>query len=275
MPRTFEHVLKSNSKTFYIASRLLPKYVRRDVFKVYSFCRLYDDNVDLDRKDDTNDLEEYILKLGIDSSVVRELKNGINSDINRTSIKDLNDLLNYSYKVAGCVGLMMCDVLSIKSTEARYYAIDLGIAMQITNICRDVLIDYRGGRVYLPSTMIGDNEISSMTDAEILSVVTKLIKLADDYYNSALNGIKLIPIRSRFSILYALRLYQAIGHKILREQQKYFKEKINTTLSEKMIIFFKSFFEFMTMSLRQSNRKQHNQTLHKSLQGLPYVNETV
>ena len=61
MPRTFEHVLKSNSKTFYIASRLLPKYVRRDVFKVYSFCRLYDDNVDLDRKDDTNDLEEYIL----------------------------------------------------------------------------------------------------------------------------------------------------------------------------------------------------------------------
>ena len=63
--------------------------------------------------------------------------------------------------------------------------------MQITNICRDVLIDYRGGRVYLPSTMIGDNEISSMTDAEILSIVTKLIKLADDYYNSALNGIKL------------------------------------------------------------------------------------
>ena len=56
MPRTFEYVLKSNSKTFYIASRLLPKYVRRDVFKVYSFCRLYDDNVDLDRKDDTNDL---------------------------------------------------------------------------------------------------------------------------------------------------------------------------------------------------------------------------
>ena len=94
---------------------------------------------------------------------------------------------------------MMCDVLSIKSTQARYYAIDLGIAMQITNICRDVLIDYRGGRVYLPNTMLGDNEISSMTDAEILSVVTKLIKLADDYYNSALNGIKLIPIRSRFS----------------------------------------------------------------------------
>jgi phytoene synthase len=224
--------------------------------------------VDLDRKDDTNDLEECILKLGIDGSVVRELKNGINSDINRSSIKDLNDLLKYSYKVAGCVGLMMCDVLSIKSTLARYYAIDLGIAMQITNICRDVLIDYRGGRVYLPSTLLGDNEISSMTDAEILSVVTKLIKLADDYYNSALNGIKLIPIRSRFSILYALRLYQAIGH-------KYFKEKINTTLSEKIIIFFKSFFEFMTMSLRQSNRKQHNQTLHKSLQGLPYVNETV
>ena len=110
---------------------------------------------------------------------------------------------------------MMCDVLSIKSTLARYYAIDLGIAMQITNICRDVLIDYRGGRVYLPSTLLGDNEISSMTDAEILSIVTKLIKLADDYYNSALNGIKLIPIRSRFSILYALRLYQAIGHKIL------------------------------------------------------------
>ena len=87
---------------------------------------------------------------------------------------------------------------------------------------------------------------------------TKLIKLADDYYKKALNGIKLIPIRSRFSILYALRLYQAIGHKILRETKSVSK-KINTTLSEKMIIF-KSFFEFIIMSLRQSNRKQHNKT---------------
>ena len=177
MRRTFEHVLKSNSKTFYIASKLLPKYIRNDVFKVYSFCRLYDDNVDLDRKDDTNDLEEYILKLGIDGSVIRELKNGINSDINHSGIDDVGDLLKYSYKVAGCVGLMMCDVLSIKDSLARYYAIDLGIAMQLTNICRDVFIDHRDGRIYLPSTMLNGNEISSMTDDEILKVVTKLILL--------------------------------------------------------------------------------------------------
>ena len=114
MPRTFENVLKTNSKTFYVASKLLPKYIRDDVFKIYSFCRLYDDNVDLDRSDDTNDLEEYILQLGIDGNVIKELKNGINSDINHSGIEDLDELLTYSYKVAGCVGLMMCDVLSIK-----------------------------------------------------------------------------------------------------------------------------------------------------------------
>ena len=226
-------------------------------------------------QDDTNDLEEYILKLGIDGSVIRELKNGINSDINHSGINDVGDLLKYSYKVAGCVGLMMCDVLSIKDSLARYYAIDLGIAMQLTNICRDVFIDHRDGRIYLPSTMLSGNEISSMTDDEILKVVTKLINLADEYYNSALNGIIYIPIRSRFSILYALRLYQAIGHKILRQKDKYFKEKINTTFFEKISVFIKTSFEFTSMFFRSSAKQKHNKNLHKSLHGLPYVNEAV
>ena len=101
----------------------------------------------------TNDLEEYILKLGIDGSVIRELKNGINSDINRSSIKDLNDLLKYSYKVAGCVGLMMW-MYYLSKVLSKILCNRLRNCMQITNICRDVLIDYRGGRVYLPSTML-------------------------------------------------------------------------------------------------------------------------
>ena len=275
MPRTFENVLKTNSKTFYVASKLLPKYIRDDVFKIYSFCRLYDDNVDLDRSDDTNDLEEYILQLGIDGNVIKELKNGINSDINHSGIEDLDELLTYSYKVAGCVGLMMCDVLSIKDSSARYHAIDLGIAMQLTNICRDVLIDYRNGRMYLPSDMIRGNEISSMTDGELISVITQLINLADEYYDSAIDGIKFIPIRSRFSILYALRLYQAIGHKITKDSQKYFKEKINTTYSEKVIIFMKTCLEFVFLFFKLQKNKKHNQSLHKPLHGLPYVNEKI
>ncbi len=103
MPRTFDKVLKDNSRTFHAASRLLPNNIREDILKVYSFCRLYDDNADLDRHDDTQELEKYIKKLGIDANVINELKSGIDSDRNYSGMKNINDLLKYSYKVAGCV----------------------------------------------------------------------------------------------------------------------------------------------------------------------------
>ncbi len=273
MPRTFDNVLKDNSKTFYAASRLLPKAIRDDVLKVYSFCRLYDDNADLNRRDDTEQLEKYILELGIDTKVIDELKSGIDSDRNYSGMQNINELIKYSYKVAGCVGLMICDIMSIKDNVARYHAIDLGIAMQLTNICRDVLIDHRNGRVYLPDDMTNGIELSSISDAELIDIVSQLVLLADQYYQSAVDGLKFIPIRSRFSILYALRLYQAIGHKILKYRNKFFERKINTSSIEKLKILIKSLFEFTMMLLPSFKIQTHRKNLHQSLHGLPYVDE--
>ena len=273
MPRTFETVLKENSRTFHAASKLLPTHVRNDILKVYSFCRLYDDNADLDRHDDTLELERYIQKLGIDVDVINELKNGIDSDRNYSGMKDINELLKYSYKVAGCVGLMICDVMSIKSEVAKYHAIDLGIAMQLTNICRDVLVDYRDGRVYLPDDMTKGLDISAIEDAELLKIVSSLIIYADQYYESAVDGLRFVPIRSRFSILYALRLYQAIGHNILKNGNKYFEKKINTSQIDKLLILIKSLIEFIVMFFPRLKNHKHKKNLHDSLHGLPYVDE--
>ena len=275
MPRTFEKVLKDNSRTFHAASKLLPNHIRNDVLKVYSFCRLYDDNADLDRHDDTLELEKYIQELGIDVKVINELKNGIASDRNYSGMKNINELLKYSYKVAGCVGLMICDVMSIKDGVAKYHAIDLGIAMQLTNICRDVLVDYRDGRVYLPDDMTKGLDISAIEDAELLKIVSSLIVYADKYYESAVDGLRFVPIRSRFSILYALRLYQAIGHNILKHGNKYFEKKINTSQTDKLLILIKSFIEFIVMFLPRLKNHKHQKNLHDPLHGLPYVDEKI
>ena len=275
MPRTYEKVLKDNSRTFHAASKLLPKHIRSDILKVYSFCRLYDDNADLDRRDDTAELERYIHNLGIDINVINELKSGIDSDRNYTGMKNLNELLQYSYKVAGCVGLMICDVMSIKNEVAKYHAIDLGIAMQLTNICRDVLVDYRNGRVYLPDDMTKGVDISNIDDSELHKIVSNLIIYADKYYESAVDGLRFVPIRSRFSILYALRLYQAIGHNILKDGNEYFKKKINTSQIDKLLILIKSFTEFIVMFLPRLRIHKHKKNLHDSLHGLPYVNEKI
>tara|TARA_B100001113_G_scaffold24525_1_gene17934 strand:+ start:2101 stop:2928 length:828 start_codon:yes stop_codon:yes gene_type:complete len=273
MPRTFEKVLKDNSRTFHAASKLLPRQVRNDVLKIYSFCRLYDDNADLDRHDDTKELEEYIQKLGIDSNVINELKSGIDSDRNYSGMKNISELLKYSYKVAGCVGLMICDVMAIKNEVAKYHAIDLGIAMQLTNICRDVLVDYRDGRVYLPDDMTRGIDISEIDDEDLLEIISNLIIYADQYYESAVNGLRFVPISSRFSILYALRLYQAIGHNILKGGNKFFEKKINTSRIDKLLILIKSFIEFIVMFFPRLKNHKHKKNLHQSLQGLPYVDE--
>ncbi len=273
MPRTFEKVLKDNSRTFYAASKLLPKHIRNDILKVYSFCRLYDDNADLDRRDDTKELEDYIKNIGIDLNVINELKSGIDSDRNYSGMKDMNQLLKYSYKVAGCVGLMICDVMSIKNEVAKYHAIDLGIAMQLTNICRDVLVDYRDGRVYIPDDMTKGVDISDIKDSELLKIISNLIIYADKYYESAVDGLRFVPIGSRFSILFALRLYQAIGHNILKDGHKYFEKKINTSQVDKLLILLKSLIEFIIMFLPRFKIHKHKKKLHESLHGLPYVDE--
>jgi phytoene synthase len=267
-------LIKKNSKTFYLASAFLPHNIKRKVLEVYAFCRLYDDIVDLKLDNNLDNLQPKIKHLNLNAKVIEQIKVGIDSDRNFKRYNNIHELIQYSYRVAGCVGLIMCELLKVKNLKHKYHAIDLGIAMQLTNICRDISEDLINGRVYIPKTMLPKDNIS-IKDEAVFICINELLILSEKYYESALCGIKYIPIRSRFSILLALRLYQAIGKKIKINKNKYLVKKINTTKFEKFFILILCFFEFLFMHLLSLRKTQHNPELHEAIKGFPFANEKI
>ncbi len=273
-------IIYQNSKSFFWASKFLPKGTLEKVINIYSFCRIQDDIVDegllIENSKEALELKAIIKSYGISEELISELIDGINSDINFTRYKDNAELLRYCYKVAGAVGLMMLSALEIKAKDARYFAIDLGIAMQLTNISRDIVQDYKKNRIYLPeNTGIDKICMSNMTDQnqkKIQKTVKNLLIKADIFYKSSLNGMRFIPIQSRISILIALRIYQAIGKKIRNTGSMFLYENIYVSKKEKLFIVIKTIFEFLIFFLIPLFRKKHNKYLHESLIGLLDVN---
>ena len=275
-----KNIIYNNSKTFFWASIFLPKSVLNKVINIYSFCRTYDDIVDeglpITSSQDAKKLEEIIRSYGISQNLIDELISGINSDVNFKRYKNNDELLRYCYKVAGVVGLMMSQALEIRNLEAKYFAIDLGIAMQLTNIARDISQDFDKNRIYLPEdTGISEDIIGNMTHDNKIKIeksVNDLLVKADIFYNSSLNGLRYIPIKSRFSILIALRIYQAIGHKIKRTGTKFLKENVYITSKEKMFLIIKSIIEFLIFFILPFYKRKHNKCLHEPLSGLANAN---
>ena len=267
-------LIKKNSKTFYLASAFLPRKIKKKVLEVYAFCRLYDDNVDLHLDNNLDNLEAKIIHLNLDEQVIEQIKIGIDSDRKFMRYNNIDELIQYSYRVAGCVGLIMCELINVKNVEYKYHAIDLGVAMQLTNICRDISEDLSNGRVYIPKSMLPKDNIS-IKDEDVAVCIKELLSLSEKYYESALHAIKNIPMRSRFSILLALRLYQAIGTKINKSPNIYSTSKINTTKFEKLLILISCVFEFLFIHLFPIRKKHHNSELHKSIKGLPFANEEI
>mgnify|MGYP001305668215 CR=1 FL=1 len=267
-------LIKKNSKTFYLASAFLPRNIKKNVLEVYAFCRLYDDNVDLHLDNNLDNLQAKISHLNLNKQVIEQIKIGIDSDRNFKRYNNIDELIQYSYRVAGCVGLIMCELIKVKNIEHKYHAIDLGVAMQLTNICRDISEDLSDGRVYIPKSMLPIDDIS-INDEAVVACIKELLLLSEQYYESALHAIKKIPMRSRFSILLALRLYQAIGTKINKNQNIYSASKINTTKFEKLLILISCVFEFLFLHLFSIGKTKHNPKLHKSIKGLPFANEEI
>ena len=274
-------IIYKNSKTFFWASQFLPKKILNKVINIYSFCRIHDDIVDegmlINNSQESLDLKEIIKSYGISKILIDELIVGINSDINFRRYKNNSDLLRYCYKVAGVVGLMMAKVLEIENKEAKYFAIDLGIAMQLTNIARDVSQDHLKSRIYLPEdTGVDYDLMNNMTHENMCKIkksVDNLLTKADIFYNSSINGLRFIPIKSRVSILIALRIYQAIGLKIKKTGTKFLNENIYITGPEKLSLVVKSIIEFFIFFLFPIHRKKHNKYLHESLIGLSDVHK--
>ena len=237
--------LGRHGKTFRQASFLLPEKVANDAAIVYRFCRAVDDAVDecsdepeafaslklLERQiagnsrrtTTVNDYVGVVERLGIPKSVTTALVSGVRSDIGRVRIQSVQELGFYAYRVAGVVGHMMAHILRINRPEAIQFAVDLGLAMQLTNICRDVLEDATKDRVYLPADLLVQHDIltkeillGTASGERLSAVVGEILGHADTLYDRARHGLGFIPLRSRAAICIALCLYQAIGHKLLK-----------------------------------------------------------
>ena len=278
-------LLEKHAKSFYWASFFLSKEIFYKCSSLYNFCRTLDDIVDNEsviktkkenffkyKKDFTNkNLNNLIIKEmwsiieseKISHQIVIDLFDGVETDLEeKVQINSKKDLLVYSYRVAGTVGLMMSKILKVKNKEALKGAIDLGIAMQLTNIARDVCEDKARNRQYVK------HDFSS---------IKEIIRDSQIFYNQSFNSICKIPIRSRFSVILARRLYRKIGDYILKQKNidNYNNAgKIYIPVLEKIVQTFLSFFDFVKL-LFVKNINYNNHLNHNMLNEEININERI
>ena len=252
------------AKSFNWAGFFLPKKTYEKCSALYDFCReadnIADDENKIEVKKDNfikfrnnfinKNYDDPVIKnmwglineFSISTKIVDDLFEGIDSDIKENvKLNSKKELLIYSYRVAGTVGLMMAKILNVHKEQSLKSAIDLGIAMQLTNISRDVMEDKKNNRFYI-------NE--SFED------IKTTIKLSEKFYENSFYSIKEIPLSFRFSILVARRVYRKIGYKILNKQniENYKKSgKIYVSNIEKIIETFLSIFDLIKLSLINKN----------------------
>ena len=266
--KTNTYSIKSEGKSFYWASFFLPKKNRIAASRLYSICRYLDDVADNSKLDTSSQIKKlfnqikenesseiniFFKKNNINLGILKDLIDGLISDQQNVRVTDEKELIDYSYKVAGTVGLMMLPIINTKDAEARKHAIDLGIAMQLTNIARDVYEDAKMNRLYLPKEWLGQVSVSDLIDNKLddqkkrlieLSI-KNLIELSDKFYANGFSGMKFIPLRTRLAIFFAAKIYKGIGEKIKSGGYVYKLERIYLNKLEKLWITIISVPEFL------------------------------
>ena len=266
--KTNTYSIKSEGKSFYWASFFLPKKNRIAASRLYSICRYLDDVADNSKLDtssqiknifnqikenESSEINIFFKKNNINLGILKDLIDGLISDQQNVRVTDEKELIDYSYKVAGTVGLMMLPIINTKDAEARKHAIDLGIAMQLTNIARDVYEDAKMNRLYLPKEWLGQVSISDLIDIKLddqkkklieLSI-KNLIELSDKFYANGFSGMKFIPLRTRLAIFFAAKIYKGIGEKIKSGGYVYKLERVYLNKLEKLWITIISIPEFL------------------------------
>ncbi len=262
-----KNYLSIYAKSFRWAGFFLPKKIYNECSFLYDFCRTIDDIADQEseldfkikqfkkfkenfiNKNFNNQTIKNMYKViddhQISKRIIYDLFDGVESDLKKeVVINSKKELLIYSYRVAGTVGLMMAKIFNIKKKNSLKAAIDLGIAMQLTNIARDVVEDSNKNRKYI------DTNFES---------IKKTLMIADSFYKSSLPSISDIPITCRFAILVARRVYRQIGYNILKKKniENYNKSgKIYVSNIGKLFQTILSIFDFFIILI--INNKEHD-----------------
>jgi phytoene synthase len=260
--------MKRNGKSFWFASLFLPQPVAADAARLYAFCRTMDDLADVAVTEESRVVLSEVrrdLKKGVTSipevqdffALVNQYKlpceaaeyliaTFIQDATTELHIENEDQLVRYCYGVAGTVGLMMSPILGANRTQAGEAAIHLGIAMQMTNIARDVLEDASNHRRYIPGCwvqhltaqeiLIASESNTSDNRELVASAVLRLLELADRYYASASLGFLYIPARARRGIEVAAAVYREIGTTLRRDHGAWWNGRVQVSTSRKLWI---------------------------------------
>ena len=285
-------ILKKNSSTFYYAGLLLPKKTLAKAATLYSFCRWIDDIAD-----EANDSYRATYHLGKINSALNshthvdnlvsdvqdllkdnfggvipasQLIDAVSSDLGSVRIDTTGTLLRYCYGVAGTVGIMMCAILKPRKMPLAWrHAVDLGIAMQLTNICRDVYEDAKMGRRYLPAELVGDItptnivNLAPENDSNLRVSVRRLINLAEQYYSSGLAGIRYLPLGCQIAIYSAAVIYRDIGRSIKNKDCLLWRDRCYVSNKRKLFLILFAAINVLIKNLTKA--PLHRKELHSSI----------
>ena len=292
-------VLAKHGKTFALASKFMGKETSYKAARLYAFCRYLDDLVDeratiQSARNALRETRKHLLSgtgcdpvvadflslardTSMDPALAAILIDGLESDLTTVAIDTQEELVQYAYRVAGVVGLMMCAVMNVKDSRALPFAIDLGIAMQLTNIARDIREDAAMGRRYIPGSWIDRLRArdlvapSACTQAAVSSGLKKLLNLADDYYMSAALGLHYIPLRSQFAVRVARSVYREIGQLIRERDYNVNESRIIVGNARKVRVSLRALFSEPRESTSDIAEKNCISKLHTPLLGFPGV----
>jgi phytoene synthase len=269
MPNRSRADIVKGSKSFSLASFFFGEAARQGSWQLYSWCRYCDDQIDnaITADDARRNLEQLrektracfgsesqdehpwsafqtlVHQYRIPSKYALDLIRGMEWDASGRPIENQRELIDYCYCVAGTVGLMMCHVMGISSERALKNAVDLGIAMQLTNIARDFREDWQRGRCYLPKEWL------SISPAELLhlhnrmdlkALSNRLLNLADSYYESGLQGLPALSWRAAWAVLIAAHVYRDIGHQVRQGGLEVFDSRVVVSRGRKIWLVLKA-----------------------------------
>ena len=269
--REAKKITKKFAKTFYLASLFLPKEKKCASYAVYAICRLSDEAVDeltfSNQKENLRKLESNISEAYTEKQLVEplllafrqtintykipkeyfdELIKGMYMDLEIKRYRDFAALYEYCYKVAGVIGLIMLKIFGYKNSAAEDYAIKLGVAMQLTNILRDINEDLIRGRIYLPQDEmlkfdISEQQLSnSKIDDNLKNLLRLQINRSRQFYNQSLKGIKLIDNTiCRFVVLCMREVYSGILDEIEKNNFDVFTKRAHVNKLKRLIIITK------------------------------------